>query len=240
RQLPERERKPGALAVPEQKVRDKIVAQLPPGGLILRVHQSALHRDTKGELRRQAHQYPEEYRTQLKYEPGHDTVLLTPAEGKSLLPEAPHKGDRLALPASITEHIAFHLRDTSRHGGSFPSVTWTARDVRSQDLKLIVEEVATVLRLRLEGPIQLQETVKEPGKGRARFDGRLLGRLAYDTRKKAVVRIEVLALGEFQGWHWMGSSRGGLKLTDPYTLGVSFELRDASLAPPSNWHCRGK
>jgi len=240
RQLPERERKPGALAVPEQKVRDKIVAQLPPGGLILRVHQSALHRDTKGELRRQAHQYPEEYGTKLKYEPGHDYVWLTPAEGKSLLPEAPHKGDRLALPASITEHIAFHLRDTSRHGGSFPSVTWTARDVRAQDLKLIVEEVATVLRLRLEGPIQLQETVKEPGKGRARFDGRLLGYLDYDTRKKAFVRIEVLALGEFQGWHWMGSSRGGLKLTDPYTLGVSFELRDVSLVPPSNWHCRGK
>jgi len=39
---------------------------------------------------------------------------------------------------------------------------------------------------------------------------------------------------------WMGSARGGLKLTEPYTLGVSFALRDVSLAPPSNWKCREK
>jgi hypothetical protein len=240
RTLPESERKPGALVIPEQKVRDKLVAQLPPGGLILRVHQSALHRDTRGELRRQAHQYPEEYGTKLKYEPGHDYVWLTPAQWKVLVPDSPHKGARLALPAVITEQIAFHLRDTSRHGGSFPSVTWTAKDLRSQDLKLIVEEVAPVLRLRLEGPIQLQETVKDSGKGRARFDGTVLGYLEYDTRKKTFVRMDVAALGEFQGWHWMGSAKGGLKLTEPYTLGVSFELRDVSLAPPSNWKCREK
>ena len=97
-----------------------------------------------------------------------------------------------------------------------------------------------MLRLRLEGPIQLQETVKDPGKGRARFDGSVLGYLEYDTRKKTFVRMDVAALGEFQGWHWMGSARGGLKLTEPYTLGVPFELRDVSLAPPSNWKCREK
>jgi hypothetical protein len=237
--LPESERKPGALVIPEQKLRDKVVAQLPAGGLILKVHQSALHRDVRGELWRQAHHYPEEYGTKLNYEPGHDYVWLTPAEWKLLVPEAPHKGDHLPLPASVTEQIAFHLRDTSRHGGSFPSVTWVPRDLRSQDLQLTVEEVATVLRLRLEGPIRLRETVKEAGKGGARFDGRLLGYLDYDTKKKAFVRMDVAALGEFQGWHWMGSSRGGLKLTEPYTLGVSFELRDLSLAPPSNWHCGG-
>ena len=105
---------------------------------------------------------------------------------------------------------------------------------------MTVDEVAPVVRLRLEGPIRLQETVKGPGKGVARFDGRLLGYLDYDANKKAFIRMDVVALGDFQGWHWMGSSRGGLKLTEPYTLGVSFELRDVSLAPPSNWHCRGK
>jgi len=42
-----------------------------------------------------------------------------------------------------------------------------SRDLRSQELQVIVEEVATVPRLRLEGPIQLHETVKELGKGRA-------------------------------------------------------------------------
>jgi hypothetical protein len=240
RQLAESERRPGALVIPEQKSRDKVVAQPLPGGLILKVHQSALHRDAGGELKRQAHHYPEEYGTKLKYEPGHDYVWLTAAEWKSLLPDAPRKGGRFALPASVAEQIAFHLRDTSRHGASFPSVTWAPEDLRAQDLKLTVEEVAPVVRLRLEGPVRLQETVKEPGKGAARFDGRLLGYLDYDAGKKAFVRINVAALGEFRGWHWMGRSKGGLKLTEPYTLGVSFEFRDVSLAPPSNWHGRGK
>jgi hypothetical protein len=208
--------------------------------LILKVHQAALHRDGDGGLRRQAHHYPEEYGDKLNYEPGHDYVWLTPADWKPLVPDAPRKGDRRALPASVAGQIAFHLRDTSRHGGSFPSVTWAPGDVRAQGLELTVEEVTPVLRLRLEGPVRLQETVKEPGKGGARFDGRVLGYLEYDARKQAFVRMDVAALGEFQGWHWMGSSRGGLKLTEPYTLGVSFELRDVSLAPPSNWNCRGK
>jgi hypothetical protein len=240
RRLPESERRPGALVIPEQKVRDWIVAQLPPGGLILKVHQSALHRDAGGELRRQAHHYPEDYGTRLKYEPGHDYVWLTPAEWRLLVPDSPRKGDRLPLPAPITAQVAYHLRDTSRLGASFPSVTWAAGDLRSQDLRLIVEEAGPVLRLRLEGPIRLRETVKDPAKGHARFDGHVLGYLDYDAGKKAFTRVEVAALGAFQGWHWMGSARGGLKLTEPYTLGVSFELRDVSLAPPSNWHCRGK
>lgn len=240
RKLPEAERKPGAIVVPEQKSHDKIVARLPPGGLILRVHQSALHQDRKDALRRQAHAYPEEFGNKFKYEPGHDYVWLTPDQWKVLIPETPRKGDRHALPAAITEQIVYHLRDTSRHGGSFPSVTWTAKDLHSQDLKLIVEEIAPVLRLRLEGPIRLLETVKEPSKGRARFDGSVLGYLEYDTQKKTFVRMDVAALGEFQGWHWMGRARGGLKLTESYTLGVSFELRDVSLAPPSNWKCREK
>ena len=97
-----------------------------------------------------------------------------------------------------------------------------------------------MLRLRLEGPIHLQENVKDPGKGRARFDGSVLGYLEYDTRKKTFVRMDVAAVGAFQGWHWVGSAKGGLKLTEPYTLGVSFELRDVSLAPPSNWKCPKK
>jgi hypothetical protein len=241
KKLPEAERKPGAVVVPQQTVRDKaVVAQLPPGTLILAVHQSALHPDGKGGLQRQANQYPEEYGTKLKYEPGHDYLWLTPAQWKAIVPESPHKGDRLPVPAAITEELAYHLRDTSRHGGSFPSVTWTGKDIHAQDLKLIVEEVATVVRLRLEGSIQLQEPVKELAKEAARFDGRLLGYLDYDTKKKAFVRMDVAALGDFQGWHWMGSARGGLKLTAPYKLGVSFELRDVSLAPPSNWHCRAK
>jgi hypothetical protein len=240
KRLPEAERKPGALKVPEQKFRDKMVAQLPPGALILKVHQSALHRDGKDELRRQAHHYPEEYGTKLKYEPGHDYVWLAPSEWKALLPAAPRKGDRFSVPASVAEQIAYHLRDTSHLGSSSPSATWTPEDVRLQDLHLTVEETAPALRLRLEGQIKLQERAKEPGKGTACFDGRVLGYLEYDATKKTFTRVDVIALGEFRGWHWMGQSRGGLKLSEPYTLGVSFELREVSLAPPSNWNARGK
>jgi len=241
RKLPEAERKPGALDVPEQEHHDEIVARPPPGGLILTVHQSALHRDAEGELRRQAHHFPADYGTALRYEPGHDYVWLTAAEWKSLLPpDAPRKGDSYALPAPVAGQIFYNLRDTSQGGSSFPSVTWDPEDVRSQDLKLVVEEIAPVLRLRLEGPVQLQETVKDPGTGAARFDGRLLGYLDYDAKKQAFVRVDVVALGEFQGWHMTSVSNGSLKLSAPYALGVSFELRDVSLAPPSNWHCRQK
>src|SRR5262249_9778562 len=154
--------------------------------LILKVHQSVLHADSHGGLARQAHHFPENYGTRMKYEPGHDYVWLTEPEWKSLIPESPRKGQSFALPASITEQIAYNLRDTSRLGRSFPSVIWKPKtDIRAQDLKVIVEDVGPTLRLRLEGPIRLKESAPESGKEAARFDGRLLGYLDYDTAKKS-------------------------------------------------------
>jgi hypothetical protein len=244
RKLPAAERQPGGLLIPEQRHHDKIVAQAPPGGLILKVHQSALHRNKQGELRRQAYHYPETYGTRLKYEPGHDYVWLTAAEWQALLPAAPRKGDTFALPAALAEQFTFMLRDTSRLGTSDPSVTWKPGDVRVNELKVTVDDVGPILRLRLDGRVQLRETVKVAGKGAARFDGHLLGYLHYNLEKKAFVRFEVLALGEFQGWQWPAGPNGITssvrQLTPPYMLGVSFALREVSLATPSNWHGRGK
>src|SRR5262249_18074158 len=234
------ERKPGALKIPAQKQRDPIVARPPAGALILKVYQSALHPDARGELRRQAHAYPEEYGDAVPYEPGHDYVWLTAPEWKSLLPARLCKGKRLAVPAPVAQQLAFMLRDTSRLGSTDPSVTWKPRDMQSRDLKLIVESVSPVVRLRLEGSIRLQETVKEPSKGRARYDGHLLGYLDYDATKKAFVRFDVIAVGKFQGWRRTGRPDGSVKLTKPYVLGVAFEARDVALAVPSNWGCRGK
>lgn len=244
--LPEQERKPAAIQVDGSRKTDAKVPAPPPGALILQVYESRLTRDGKGDVqRRQKH----ETFSWGEYEPGRDQIWLSETEWNSLVPTAPMKGKRMALPASIAGRMMARLTDWSEANGA----RWEAAHVRSQELALTVEDVsATVLRLRLEGSVRLahdapKEAVRyhpklrplhhDDPKAFSSFDGQLLGYLSYDVNKKAFTRFDVVALGEYVGPllnPYRNEDRQSFYLIRPCPLGVSFEIaRPGLVVPPA-------
>ncbi len=91
--------------------------------------------------------------------------------------------------------------------------------MRSRKLTLTVVEATSVVRLRLEGSALLA-TKADPKEAERGYDVSLLGSIDYDRGKKAIVRFDLVALGD----HWGESrlTRGARPGRTP--LGVAFEL----------------
>lgn len=201
----------------------------PPAGLVLRSYVRNLKRDAQGEfgaitmedLKDRA-LYPGWVRVYT--EPAHYNVWLTEAEGKSLVPDDPKKGDSFAVPDPIQKRLfRYHLVN-----GTFglPGA-WRLEDIRSGKLGLTVEETGPSLRLRLEGSALLMSDA-DPAKAQRGYDVRLQGVLVYDRTKRAFSRFDIVALGDY----WGGDYEGGrFKRPGRTPLGVSFALtRDDSAA----------
>lgn len=230
--LPESERKPGAVSVPDLKYRDPFAALPPSGTLVLKAFQSVLHRDAQGELFRQKYLFPEAYKQALRYEPGRDYVWLTEAQWKSIVPNGVTKGKRFPLPTEVAEEILFSLRDTSQ-SMTYPSARWGPRNIRSKELTLEVEEVSSaIVRLRLEGSVHLRGFVREGATfGEAYYEASVLGYLEFDAKRKEFTRFDLVTLGDHQGW---GVGNAATRLNELYVLGVAFEIaRGGCLAQPS-------
>lgn len=246
RDLPERERVPGAALVGSSGMVDSKVPTPPPGALILQVFESRLTGDLKGELRRrQKH----ETFSWGEYEPGRDQIWLSEAEWKTLVPPDRKKGKRFPLPAGVARRMIARLTDWSEANGA----RWEPQHVRSQDLTLTVEDVsATTVRLRLEGAVRLAHDAPKEGvsyhpalrplhhedpKAFARFDGQVLGFLTYDVDRSAFTRFDVVALGEYVGPllnSYRNEDRQTFYLIKPCPLGVSFEIaRPGLVVPPA-------
>jgi hypothetical protein len=210
--LPDGERRPGAVRVPDLGKTDARFARTPPeGGLILNVFTRILDRDGKGKMARGSCRFTGGDQA------ARDRLWLTREEWQSLIPADPRPGQSFPMPAAIAERLLrYHLVDDTRGEPPF----WEADQVRKVRLTWTVESVSDeVLRLNLEGEALLA-TDRNPQAAERGFDVRLWGHLRYDRVKKAVYRFEMLAIGE----HW---GRG------PYTegerpgrkpLGVVFEL----------------
>jgi hypothetical protein len=247
RDLPERERKPGAIEVGNAGKVDAKIPAPPPGALILQVFESRLTRDGKGEVqRREKH----ETFSWGVYEPGRDQIWLSEAEWKALVPANPTKDERSVLPASVAGRMLARLTDWSEANGAH----WEPAHVRSQDLTLTVEDVSSsTVRLRLEGAVRLaqdapKEAVRyhaalrplhhEDPKAFARYDGQVLGYLTYDRDKKVFTRFDVVALGEYVGPllnPYRNEDRQNYYLIKPCPLGVSFEIaRPGLVVPPAS------
>jgi hypothetical protein len=244
RDLPERERKPGAIEVDSAGKVDAKIPAPPPGALILQVFESRLTRDVKGEVqRREKH----ETFSWGVYEPGRDQVWLSEAEWKALVPANPTKDDRSLLSSSVAGRMIARLTDWSEANGAH----WEPAHVRSQDLTLAVENVtSSTVRLRLEGSVRLahdapKESVRyhaalrplhhEDPKAFARFDGQVLGYLSYDRDKKVFTRFDVVALGEYVGPllnPYRNEDRQTFYLIKPCPLGVSFAIAPGGLVVP--------
>jgi hypothetical protein len=211
-QLPETERRPGAIQVEDSSKDDpRYSRQPPPGGLILNVYTRILDHDAKGELCKGACKTLGGDRT------ARDHLWLTKSDWQSVVPFNIKSGVTFPLPQAFAERlIRFHLVDNTR--GEPPC--WRPEEIRSSKLSLVVEDVTDAkVRLRLEGSVLLatNANVKQADRG---FEVRLLGYLVYDRRQETFDRIDIVALGE----HWGEGpfTKGARPGRSP--LGIVFEL----------------
>ncbi|HZU34625.1 MAG TPA: hypothetical protein VFA18_01880 [Gemmataceae bacterium] len=222
--LPEAERRPGAIHVPELKPDPAFDRSLPSGGLILKTYTRALRRTAKGSLE------PADVRMGgVRVSPQIDHVWITEPEWRALVPAEPKVGQRLPVPATLTQRLCrYHLVDSTIGEPVF----WTAKQVRSARFNLVVEQVTpTGVRLRLEGTALLttHPQIRYADRG---YDVRLLGHLDYDREHRTFGRFDVVALGD--SWGKNPIYNRGPKERTP--LGVVFELSDgqtpADRVPP--------
>lgn len=213
--LPAAERAAGAIKVPEPGKVDPAYARKPPdGGLVLKAYTRILDRDDKGKYVRGT------CPTQGGDQAARDHVWLTKSERQSLIPADPRKGQRFDMPAGIARRLVrFHLADNTRGEPNY----WGPGEVRKAELVWTVRDVTEgILDLELTGKALLA-TDADPTKARRGYDVALSGQLRYDRAKQAIVRLDILAIGE----HWGEGTytRGARKGRTP--LGVSFELSPA-------------
>src|SRR5262249_21225285 len=195
--LPESERKPGAVEVPERPPVDPKRAPTlkpPDGALIVRVFNRQLARDARGELR---YTVADDYVPALKKiappsmwaarfaEAAHDWMWITRQEWQAMMPADPGKGQEVAVPTTLCERLyRFHLEPSRGFAAANNFANATAKAGR---LRLIVEEAGqSGVRLRLEGHALLE---RDRGSGYQQggfisYRPSLLGYLAYDPAKK--------------------------------------------------------
>jgi hypothetical protein len=248
RGLPEAERKPGAIKVPEPTDKTQAVIQPPAGGLVLRVYQRALKRAKDGELAvitkedtKSRTLFPDEswsYCDAIYTQPMPDVMWLTEAEWKALVPDKPGMGDRFDVPAPIRMRLfKNHLINGTT---SLPLWRWKIEDVKRGELTLTVEEVSPVLRLRLRGAAFMADN-KDVAKAERGYDTKLTGILEYDPAKKAFTRLDFVSVGDWWGGEW---ERNRFARPGRTPFGVAFELatgdRASDFVPPNGIGFKGR
>lgn len=246
-ELPESQRKPGAIQVGQAGKIDPKIPQPPEGGLLLQVYESRLAGDLRGDLRRREKHETFSWGT---YEPGRDQIWLSQNDWKELIPPDRKKGTRYPLAAGVAGRMMARLTDWSEANGAH----WRPEHLRSHDLSLTVEDVSeTTIKLRLEGSVRLAHDAPKEGvryhqalrplhhedpKAFARCDAQMLGYLSYDLEKKTFTRFDVVALGEYVGPllnPYRNEDRQSFYLIKPCPLGVSFEIaRPGLVVPPAS------
>jgi len=227
----------------------KAASTFPPGGLALNVWTRPLKRDGKGGFLPQieeliGHGAPPEAEREFGANDGfaihgysspqRDTLWLTEAEWKSLVPANPEKGQSIDVPEPVRLRIfLLYLYNNSGMYGGF----WAKSALRTGELKVTVEDVTPqAIRMRVDGSALLRMRAEDghldrglqpklPDKLDMGYDCRLYGRIHYDREKKAITRFDMAALGDFRGiWCRYYKAK-------PVPVAFAFEL-DARALPP--------
>jgi hypothetical protein len=237
--LPESERKPGAIRVPDLAADELAVPAPPSGGLVLRVHARFLSRGDDGQLRHaKTTDFPLMLENpdvmngwQLFLQPNTEYMWLTRDEWQSLVPANPAKGTTLTVDPVIVERMArFHLtpqRATTSEGGIV-----SKRSIKSARLSVVVEDVSPQrIQMGLHGFVHwgsdydsaLATTPNGPlGQG---FESPLYGHLEYDRTKQAFTRFDIVAPGHVWG-RWGDANGKSMYVERPgrSPFGFAFEL----------------
>lgn len=211
--LPEKQRKPGAITVPDHGRRDpKYTRTMPTGGLVVRVNARIL--DKKGD----------ELCTGTCSMTGgdkssRDFLWLTKAEVQSLVPANAEAGQSFPVPEKVAARIArFHLLDNTRGEPEF----WKKEEVRTNAMTLTVTAAtANAVELRLDGSVLLA-TNADVSKADRGFDVKLGGTLRYVPKTGTFDKFDVAALGP----HWGEHAHTGKARSGKAPLGVVFTLAD--------------
>ena len=240
RNLPEAERTPGGVQVPDLPPRKGLTPSPPEGGLVLRVHARFLTAEdgrlrpavtTDFPLMREKPRVLESWK--LFLEPNTEYMWLTREEKEALVPAQPAKGMRIPVAPEISERMArFHLtpqRATTSEGG-----IKSKRLIQSAWLYLVVEEVAPDrLHMSLKGAVRWGSTydaakaLTPNGPLKQGFETQLEGRVVYDRKAETFTRFDLVAPGEVWG-RWGDANGKSMYVERPgrQPFGFAFELAD--------------
>jgi hypothetical protein len=245
-ELPESERGPGAVQVPQlQPSLQSIVPTPPEGGLIVKIYGRMLSRTADGSLRHVvvddfpllADLSPDSVRRMAWHFEAHpDYLWLTRQEWQSLVPEQPETGRRQTVSEAISERIArFHLipQRVYAEGGE-----WHRNHMHRGEMAAVVEYVSDDrVELRLEGRFHLGSeydaaTATTPDGPLPRgYDGDLVGRITYDRRQDKILRFDAVVIGD--SWGRMGDANNRSTwperpLRNPLAFSFSLVTEDAA------------
>jgi hypothetical protein len=238
--LPEAERVPGAVRVPDLAVEERTVPAPPVGGLVLRVHARFLAREgTNGPLRPARGEDfplmrgdPEITRAwRLYLQPNTESMWLTRDEGQALVPADPRVGQRIPVDPAIPMRMArFHLnpkRATTSEDGII-----RAEAVQTARMELVVVSVtAKTIAMRVEGDVHWGSTYDAAkattpnGPLDLGFAAPLHGRVEIDRSKGTITRFDMVAPGHVWG-RWGDANNKSMVVERPgrAPFGFAFEL----------------
>jgi len=213
--LPEAERKPGAVTVPdiEEAKLDKQYHRAPPkDALILRQHGRVLEKGDSGDME-SCKEIPSGVRGIYS---SRDMVWITADEWRSLVPADVKAGQTIELPAKVVERLCrFHLLDNTR--GEPPM--WSKEQIRRSAMTLTVDKVTPQqVTMTLRGAA-LMTTDADDKKADRGFDCTILGTAVFDRTTKAFTAFNFVALGD--AWGEGGLDKGARPGRNP--LGIVFE-----------------
>ncbi len=246
KQLPESERAPGAVKVPDIDRSEALIPSPPEGGLVLKVHARFLDGEYGKEIR---HAKTEDFplmadkpkvreRWRLFLEPNTEYMWLTREEWRKLVPRSPVKDQRIEVDPSIAHRMArFHLtpkRATTSEGGIVHS-----KNVRTTNLELIVDTVTPKsITMHLQGYVHWgtdfdAEQARTPnGPLMMGYATPIYGRLEFDRAEQEFARFDIVAPGHVWG-RWGDANRKSMYVERPGKTPFSFAFELATGDSPT-------
>jgi len=228
--LPEADRKPPAKVLDDLEKRSRVgrrpLPTPPANGLVLKTITSHLERGPDGELIRAKEPFAADLR---------DSLWLTEAEWKALVPANPRQGDQHAVAPAVQDRLVrYCLWDNYRSGDGARGVRpWRRAEVRSSRLTLTAEAVsADALRLCLRGTALIASDA-DVAKSKIGYEAALFGYLDYDRRAQRITRFDVASVADswwFEPLHWQGQFEHYNQRVGRIVVGVAFELAPCETA----------
>ncbi len=245
--LPESERAPVAVVVPDLPAGQAVLPSPPVGGLVLKVHARFLSSDQNGQLRpavttdfplmRDKPKVQDSWA--LFLQPNTEYLWLTRDEWQSLVPDHPTNGQTVVVPRDIVQRMArFHL--TPQRATTSEGHIVSKRSVKAAKLSLVVDEVSPQrIRYKATGFVHWGSDYDESqattpnGPLAQGFASSLYGRLTYDREQQVFVQFDLVVPGQVWG-RWGDANGSSMYVERPGRSPFGFALELATGNSPTN------